>query len=144
MSIIVRCQFCGHLSKAPNEAMGRRAECPYCGKAVEVTQPTPAQSSAPSAAAVEQTDQGAGFFESAQIEHFFDPPKGNPSTIPTPPAKKNLTWERMFQALLDPRAIQWMLMIGGGLCVLGLVIWLISLGVFKDPHVLAVVLGIGT
>ncbi len=47
----------------------------------------------------------------------------------------------MFEALMDPRSIQWMLTIGGGLCVLGLVVWLISLGVFKNPHVMAVALG---
>ncbi len=57
---------------------------------------------------------------------------------------KNVVWRQMFEALIDPRSIQWMLMIGGGLCVLGLVVWLISLGVFKDPHVLAIALGVGT
>jgi hypothetical protein len=50
----------------------------------------------------------------------------------------------MFQALLDPRSIQWMLTIGGSLCVLGLIVWLVSLGIFKDPLVLAVAMGIGT
>ena len=50
----------------------------------------------------------------------------------------------MFEALLDPRSIQWMLMLGGGLLVLGAIIWLVSLGIFKDPTVLAIAMGIGS
>jgi hypothetical protein len=57
---------------------------------------------------------------------------------------QNQVWRRMFEALLDPRSIQWMLIIGGALTVLGIIIWLISRGVFKDPHVLAIALGVGT
>ena len=37
-----------------------------------------------------------------------------------------------------------MLVIGGGLCVLGLVIWLVSLEIFKDPRMTAVALGIAS
>ena len=43
----------------------------------------------------------------------------------------------MLIALLDPNAIHWFLTFGGGLAVLGLVIWLTSLGVFKNPLVVA-------
>jgi hypothetical protein len=63
------------------------------------------------------------------------------SALPNP---EGSVWQRMFQALLDPRSIQWMLTIGGCLCVLGLIVWLVSLGIFKDPLVLAIAMGIGT
>ena len=53
-------------------------------------------------------------------------------------------WRRMFEALLDPRTIQWILSIGGSLSVLRLIVWLVSLGIFKNPHVLALALGLGT
>lgn len=44
-----------------------------------------------------------------------------------PAAPKRTLWEM----LLDPRTIQWMLGIGGALFVLGLVIWLAAMGLFK-------------
>ncbi len=144
MAIIVRCCFCGHLLKAPTEAAGRRAECPFCGKDIEVAASASTKSNSAGQAAPQQPSDAKAAFESVEIEHFLDPPQSQQPSAAAPAAPKNLTWHRMFEALLDPRAIQWMLMIGGGLCVLGLVIWLISLGVFKDPHVLAVALGVGT
>ncbi len=48
-----------------------------------------------------------------------------------------------MEVLLDPRSIQWLLATGGGLLVLGLVIWLSSLGLFDNPGVVAAALGIG-
>jgi hypothetical protein len=79
------------------------------------------------------------------IESFLDPPTSQHASAAAAAAQPpNLVWRRMFEALMDPRSIQWMLMVGGALCVLGLVVWLISLGIFKDPHVLAIALGIGT
>lgn len=50
----------------------------------------------------------------------------------------------MFEALLDPKSIQWTLSLGGGLMVLGLIIWLASLGVFDNPLVVAVAMGAGS
>jgi len=50
----------------------------------------------------------------------------------------------MLAALLDPRSIQWMMMLGGGLMVLGLIIWLISKKIFHEPLILAVALTIGS
>ena len=49
----------------------------------------------------------------------------------------------LWEIILDPRTIQWLLGLGGVLLVLGLVIWLATLGIFKDPAVVAVALGIG-
>lgn len=49
----------------------------------------------------------------------------------------------ILEILLDPRSIQWLLALGGALLVIGLVIWLATLGVFEDPQVLAALLGAG-
>jgi hypothetical protein len=48
-----------------------------------------------------------------------------------------------LEVLLDPHSIQWLLAAGGGLIVLGLVIWLSSLGLFENSGFVAVLLGIG-
>jgi len=52
--------------------------------------------------------------------------------------------QQMFEALLDPRSIQWMLTLGGGLSVLGLIVWLTSLGVFENKLALATAFGVGS
>ena len=73
-------------------------------------------------------------------------PQDRPDVL-QPSASENQqisVWQRMFESLLDPRSIQWILTIGGCLCVLGLIVWLVSLGIFNNPHVLAVALGLGT
>ena len=86
---------------------------------------------------------GRGVFEHLEEAiQYFDPP-----SAPVPPRKKKdqTPWaRRMFEALLDPSSIQWMLTLGGGLMVLGLIIWLTSLGIFKNPLVVAVAMGIGS
>jgi hypothetical protein len=115
----------------PGEPGDGSAVCPHCGKEVKST-----GDSSPSAS--------RAYEQFASANQGFDPAAVQESPKASAAALKNLTWQRMFQALLDPNSIQWILMIGGGLCVLGLVIWLVSLGVFKDPHVLAIALGIGT
>jgi hypothetical protein len=50
----------------------------------------------------------------------------------------------MFAALLDPRSIQWMLSLGGALMVLGIIVWLVSLGIFENTLVVAVTLTTGS
>lgn len=60
------------------------------------------------------------------------------------PIEKTVSLRVMFETLLDPRSIHYMLFLGGGLLVLGAIVWLVSLGVFKDPLVLAISMGIGT
>ncbi len=47
-----------------------------------------------------------------------------------------------MEILLDPRSIQWLLVSGGVLLVLGLVIWLAAEGIFQKHGVLAVCMGI--
>jgi len=49
----------------------------------------------------------------------------------------------MMAALLDPRSIQWMMMLGGGLMVLGIIVWLVSKGIFQNTLVVAAALTIG-
>jgi len=134
MAILVRC-LCGRELRARADFAGARTECPTCGRTIEIPRlAATAAASRPPAPAVE---------EAAWITEFLDPPTGAAAAVAAGPPKLPVL-RRMFEALLDPRSIQWMLMIGGGLCVLGLIVWLVSLGVFKDPHVLAVCLGVGT
>ncbi|WP_254508745.1 hypothetical protein [Anatilimnocola floriformis] len=52
--------------------------------------------------------------------------------------------QRMLSALLDPRSIQWMLLLGGGLMVLGLVVWLVSSTLFENKLVVAATLTTGS
>jgi hypothetical protein len=61
-----------------------------------------------------------------------------PRSSPPPMPRRNL-----MEILLDPRSIQWLLVSGGALLVVGLVIWLAASGFFEDPKFLAVCLGLG-
>lgn len=49
----------------------------------------------------------------------------------------------LWEIILDPRTIQWLLGLGGVLFVVALVIWLAAVGVFENAIVVAVALGIG-
>ena len=136
MAVIFKCS-CGQRLKAAASAAGRRAECPICGQAVEV----PHRSQTGGEDTVSESWRSSDPLESRV---FLDPPSTPPAAAAASRADEPSVVRRMFEALLDPHSIQWMLIIGGALCVLGLVVWLVSLGVFKDPHVLAIVLGAGT
>jgi hypothetical protein len=48
----------------------------------------------------------------------------------------------LWEIILDPRSIQWLLGLGSVIFVIGLVIWLATLGIFENPVVVAVALGI--
>ncbi len=141
MPILLRCEKCGRRLKARPEFQGKRAECPECGATILIPKD--------SGDAGGKTSQGTkiGSYAadfSVEITDFLEPPDSRPQVeTPTAPARKSVT-RRMLEALLDPRAIQWLLMIGGGLAVLGLVIWLVSKGLFKDPRAVAVAMGIGS
>jgi hypothetical protein len=65
------------------------------------------------------------------------PRRPKPNRKPKEPARP------LMEILLDPHSIQLLLAAGGGLLVLGLVIWLSSLGLFDNPGVVAVCLGAG-
>ncbi len=151
MPISVQC-VCGRKLKAPDEFAGTRAECPSCGLpllipatglALPPARPGDAIAGQPLPASAAQAYVKTQLDED-NIYEFLDPPQATVPPPPLPPTKNALSLRIMFEALLDPRSIQWMLTLGGGLLVLGLVIWLVSLGIFKDPTVLAVAMGIGT
>lgn len=162
MSLTVRC-VCGQLLKAPDEYAGKRAECLACGRILTVPEiavpPAPTGPSGDRAAGAAQDSGGADApsplppirpaaaasppqEQPLDVTEFLDPPSAAPQ--PAADAKKAFSLRPMFEALLDPRSIQWMLTIGGGLVVLGLIIWLVSKGIFQDPWVLAATLAAGT
>jgi hypothetical protein len=157
MPIVVQCQ-CGRVLKARDEFAGSRAECPTCGEIVEIpasakasTSPEPEVGRAGPTAVREyldpptwgpKTHSGGGTAQSANPSATADLRQAAAAAVAAPPPIPVM--RRMFEALLDPRAIQWMLMIGGGLCVLGIIVWLVSQGVFDDPRIMAVALGVGT
>jgi hypothetical protein len=63
--------------------------------------------------------------------------------LPDAPQKAVTPRRPFMEVLLDPHTIQWLLASGGGLLVLGLVIWLGSLGWLQNPIVIAAILGVG-
>jgi hypothetical protein len=74
------------------------------------------------------------------------PPPPPAPALPPPALPPALRPPRrsILEILLDPRSIQWLLASGGVLLVAGLVIWLASLGLFKNPAIVAVCMGAGT
>ncbi|HWG43009.1 MAG TPA: hypothetical protein VN688_09500 [Gemmataceae bacterium] len=73
-----------------------------------------------------------------------------PAVLPAAPASASVRRapsvaeprRNVMEILLDPRNIQWLLVSGGVLLVLGLVIWLAAEGIFQNKGVLAVCMGI--
>ena len=133
MAIKFACQSCGRALRARDEFAGKRAECPFCGAMSLVPQgaPEPIQAELVTPPPVATTE----------IRQFFDAPASTPKDERP---KTAISLRPMFEALLDPRSIQWMLTLGGGLSVLGLIVWLTSWGVFENKLVLAAALGIGS
>ncbi len=147
MTLRVQCR-CGCRLKSPKQFAGSRAECPACGGTVEI--PTLKEEDLELAAVSDSgksespgtpVDPPVYQVEAVEITDFLDPP-----VRPKPPGtpRKKISLNAMFETLLDPRSIQYMLILGGGLLVLGVVIWLVSLGIFANPIVLAIAMGIGT
>jgi hypothetical protein len=71
------------------------------------------------------------------------PPSASRRREPEPPLVTAAPEPRrpILEILLDPRSIQWFLAFGGGLFVLGLVLFLYAKGVFENKGVVAVCLG---
>jgi hypothetical protein len=119
------------------EAAGLSVACPACGRILTIplveADPLP-----PLPTAELSPDEAA---DAGRTNETNAAPSGpDPATAkPKQPAIGP-----MLQALLTPRAIHGMLILGGGLSVLGLVVWLCSLGVFENKIVLAAALGLGT
>lgn len=157
MPIRLQCK-CGKRLKAPSEFTGKQAECPDCGRVVVIPQPdqpivATAVEEVVVATVIEPADlfgfraaapgEGITFLgaeEPTDVVEFLEPPS---SPVERRPSDQPPWWQRMLMSLLDPRSIHWMLTLGGGLMVLGLIIWLVSLGLFKDPRILAAVLTLG-
>ena len=47
----------------------------------------------------------------------------------------------LIERLLSPQSLQWMMLVGGGMLVIGFVVWLWSIGLFENPVVVALVMG---
>lgn len=137
MPIAVRCE-CGQKLKARDESAGRRAECPHCGRMVLI--PASGDDSVES----EQTSSLLVDSPALNVTVFVDPIGGEAESVRGEAQSQTPVFRRMLEAMLDPRAIHWMLLIGGGLSVLGLIIWLVSIGIFDDPRHVAVALGAGS
>ena len=138
MAISLRCP-CGARVKTGEESRGKRGKCLSCGRTLLI----PAAIAAPTGAAgaFEDDDFAARLADSLpdDTSESHDPPEAAEGA-----SQISVVLSRMFDALLDPRSIQWMLTIGGGLFVLGLLIWLVSWGIFQNPVILATALLIGT
>ena len=83
--------------------------------------------------------RGAGF----RLRRGRAPPRARPRRAPRPHPPPRTPRRPLWEILLDPRSIQWLLALGGALLVVGLVIWLATLGIFKHAEVVAVALGLG-
>ena len=69
------------------------------------------------------------------------PPQRPESAPPSPEARPAPPRRNFLEILLDPRSIQWLLASGGGVLVIGLIIWLAALHLFENAMFVAVLLG---
>ncbi len=58
--------------------------------------------------------------------------------------KKRTIGQQIVAFLLNPRSIHMMLMLGGGLMVIGMVIWLVNQGILKEPLHKAIAMTVGS
>jgi len=135
MPIIALCK-CGRTLNARDEFSGKRASCPTCGGVVQIPKkgPKPVQ-----AVVGSQSVSSAIPPEPIEITEFLDPPAAAIAQD-----EKESVLHRMFETLLDPRSIQGMLMLGGGVLVLGLIVLLINWLNITAPYVIATSMGVGT
>ena len=75
--------------------------------------------------------------EFAQVDPAATGSEPSPTADPRPPRQ---SW---IEVLVDPKTLNGLMLCGGGLLVLGLVIWLWSIGVFANKLVVASCLGVG-
>ena len=108
---------CGQRVPIPNRDLSIPQNCPKCGRILEIPH-----------------DVGAEPVEIPEAAFIETPVTANVSNA----------GPLLLQMLLDPKSIERLLMFGGGLSVLGMIAWLISLGVFQDPRILAIALAAGT
>lgn len=161
MRIHAVCKSCGQTMQAPDHFAGCRVVCPHCSGEVQLPPPGEVIAEEIIEAEAVPLDECAGqaknpwdipllepLHEPQPVERFLEAPRGDTkpaSTTEAGPDAGQGDWaKRMFAALLDPRSIQWLLAMGGGLMVLGGLIWLISWGALEHPLVAATVLGAGS
>lgn len=60
----------------------------------------------------------------------------------TAPAEKRKSSRSFIEVLVDPKTLQGLMACGAGLLVVGLVVWLWSIGVFENPMVVATCMGV--
>jgi|GEM_PF-1993866 hypothetical protein len=120
MSKMATC-VCGQPVHFPDDFSSFPIHCPVCGRVVEL----PVSQETPSPSELEPLSSCSPDAASAAVNTVAEPPI-------------------LLRLLLDPTTIRRLLFFGGGLSVLGLIAWLVSLGVFDDPRILAVALGAGT
>ena len=141
MSIRVNCPECQRVLLAKDRYAGKRAECPDCGHQFAI--PELGVEPSKTFEDVDRELRGRSSGPVMDIEEYLDPP-GTAKPVVEPPLQGKSVVLRMLEALLDPRAIQWLLTIGGGLAILGLIIWLVSIGIFANSLAVALVMGVAS
>lgn len=132
MSIFFFCE-CGRKLTVRDEFAQKQASCPTCGRTISIPHAENADN--------HQPPDAEHHTEALPITEFLEPPEESE----TPSQKPSLSIiRRMFEAMLDPRSIHWMLTIGGGLLILGLIILLINWLNIETPYIIAGSMGIGT
>ena len=124
---------CMNAAKARIAGLRGRLQRERVARAEVVQEATPAERAAAFADAVKESSERRPPLAAALAQDAH----AAASPAPRPPRKP------LLEILLDPRTIQWLLGLGGVLLVLGLIIWLATLGIFKNPIIVAVALGIG-
>ena len=134
-AVRVACE-CGRTSKVPPRLVGRILRCPFCRRPLRARGAD---------GEFEEAPGDGGTADAAKVEpaREVEPARGADARR-SPEARAPSLAARAFEALLDPRSTQWLLMLGGGLAVIGILVWLVSRGVFENPVVLAVGLAAGT
>ena len=155
MSIYHTCPACKVTMKAPKHFAGAQVRCPDCSNQITLPEADASQEEEVITAELapeppsppEKNTWDLPFADNLhgpkQVIQFLEPPaEETPSNSTSQqPSDPNKWMQNMFAALLDPRSINWLLTLGGGLMVLGGLIWLISRGVFLNPFMAAIVIG---
>jgi hypothetical protein len=70
--------------------------------------------------------------------------EASPEAVLVAPAIPREPRRPIMEILLDPRSLGWLAAISGALAILGLVIYLVAVGIFENKVVVAVAMGLGT
>ncbi len=132
---LAQAHACMNDAKSRIAALRTRLEKDRLRPAVVVAEAVAEPRLAPSAAAAANTTAQAATRQTAAAQTTGQ--QRRPLVKPSGPRRS------FWEILLDPRTIQWLLGLGGGLLVLGLIIWLAALGFFRNAVVVALALGAG-